>query len=141
MTTVNKDSVVTLHYTGTLEDGTIFDSSREKEPFTFTAGVGQVVTGFDEAVIGMNVGEQKSVTLTPDQAYGPVNDMAYQVVPKSKFDENYVFEVGATVGGENQGQQFRATIETVIENHIVLNFNHPLAGKDLTFDLEILSVK
>ena len=96
--------------------------------------------GFNDAVIGMTVGEKKTVTINSEQAYGLINEDAYQVVPKSKFGEDFTFEVGRPVGGNNNGQEFRAIIEAVLDNHIVLNFNHPLSGKNLTFDIEVISI-
>ena len=88
----------------------------------------------------MNVGETKTSTLTAESAYGPVNDNAYQVVPKSAFEEGFEFDKGKPVSGAQNGQQFQAVIEGTTDNHVVLNFNHPLAGKDLTFEIEVLSV-
>ena len=139
--TVTENSIVTVHYVGTLNDGTVFDSSRERNtPFAFTTGTGQVVPGFNDAVIGMAVGETKTSTLTAETAYGPTNDNAYQVVPQSAFEEGFEFEKGKPVSGAQNGQQFQAVIEGTTDNHVVLNFNHPLAGKDLTFEIEILSI-
>lgn len=138
---VTDSSVVTVHYTGTLEDGSVFDSSRERNtPFAFTTGAGQVVSGFNDAVIGMEVGTTKTVTLTPDVAYGEVNNNAFQVVPKSAFEEGFEFTKGKQVSGAQNGQQFQASIEGTTDNHVVLNFNHPLAGKSLTFEIEVISV-
>ena len=138
--TVENNTTVTVHYTGTLEDGTKFDSSRDRDtPFTFETGTGQVVTGFNNAVVGMTVGETKTVTLTPENAYGNHNPNAYQVVPKNVFGEDFDFTEGNTVSGQNNGQNFRATIEGTTRNHVVLDLNHPLAGKTLTFEIEVIS--
>ena len=138
--TVTESSVVTVHYVGTLADGTVFDSSRERNtPFAFTTGTGQVVPGFNDAVVNMNVGETKTVTLTPDVAYGEVNPNAYQVIPKTAFEEGFEFIKGKPVAGAQNGQQFQATIEGTTDNHVVLDFNHPLAGKELTFEIEVIS--
>ena len=141
MTTVENNNTVSVHYTGTLDDGTEFDSSRNREPFIFKTGTGQVVPGFNDAVVGMNVGETKTVTLTPEQAYGPTNENAYQVVPKNRFGPDFTFEKNQPVAGNNNGQEFRAVIEAVLDNHVVLNFNHPLAGQNLTFEIEVLSIE
>ena len=139
--TVTENSIVTVHYIGTLADGSVFDSSRERNtPFAFTTGTGQVVPGFNNAVVGMTVGETKTSTLPAAEAYGPVNDNAFQVVPKSAFEEGFEFTQGKPVSGAQGDQQFQATIEGTTDNHVVLNFNHPLAGKDLTFEIEVLSV-
>ena len=140
--TVENNNVVTVHYVGTLTDGTVFDSSREKEtPFTFTTSIGQVVPGFNDAVLGMEVGETKTVTLTPDVAYGPKNDNAYTVAPKSAFEEGFEFTKGNIVQGNNNGQQFQAKIEGTTDNHVVLDMNHPLAGEILTFEIEVVSTE
>lgn len=140
--TVENNHKVTVHYVGTLTDGTIFDSSRDKEtPFTFTTGVGMVVPGFNNAVIGMTVGDTKTVTLTPDVAYGPTNPNAFTVASKSVFEEGFDFTKGNIVTGNQNGQNFQAKIEGTTDNHVVLDMNHPLAGKILTFEIEILNTE
>ena len=139
--TATDNNTVTVHYVGTLSDGTTFDSSRERNtPFEFTTGTGQVVPGFNDAVTGMTIGETKTVTLTPEEAYGPVNDNAYQVVPKKAFEPGFDFAKGKPVSGAQNGQQFQAVIEGTTDNHVVLNFNHPLAGQQLTFEIELLTI-
>jgi len=141
MSTIENNNIATVHYVGTFSDGTVFDSSRTRNtPFAFTTGTGQVVPGFDSAVIGMTVGETKTVTLAPEEAYGLTNDNAFQVVPKTAFEEGFEFDKGKPVSGSQNGQQFQALIEGTTDNHIVLNFNHPLAGKELTFEIEVLSM-
>ena len=140
--TVETNNMVTVHYVGTFTDGTVFDSSRDKEtPFAFTTGSGQVVPGFDDAVIGMKVGETKTVTLTPDVAYGPKNPNAYTVAPKTSFEEGFDLTKGNVVQGQQNGQQFQARIEGTTDNHVVLDMNHPLAGEILTFEIEIVSAE
>ena len=139
--TVENNNIVTVHYVGTLADNTTFDSSRARNtPFVFTTGVGQVVPGFNNAVMGMTIGETKTVTLTPEEAYGSTNDNAFQVVSKTAFSEGFEFIKGKPVSGAQNGQNFQALIEGTTDNHVVLNFNHPLAGKELTFAIEVLSV-
>ena len=99
---IENNNVVTVHYTGTFTDGTVFDSSREKEtPFTFTTGIGQVVPGFNDAVLGMTKGQTKTVTLTPDLAYGPKNPNAFQAVPKTSFEDDFDFTKGNIITGIN----------------------------------------
>ena len=140
--TVETNNMVTVHYVGTFTDGTVFDSSRDKEtPFAFTTGSGQVVPGFDDAVIGMKVGETKTVTLTPDVAYGPKNPNAYTVAPKTSFEEGFDLTKGNVVQGQQNGQQFQARIEGTTDNHVVLDMNHPLAGEILTFEIKIVSAE
>jgi FKBP-type peptidyl-prolyl cis-trans isomerase 2 len=140
--TVENNNNVTVHYVGTLTDGTVFDSSRDKEtPFTFTTGAGQVVPGFNNAVVGMIVGDTKTVTLTPDVAYGSANPNAFTVAPKAAFEEGFEFTKGNIVSGNQNGQTFQAKIEGTTDSHVVLDMNHPLAGQILTFEIEILSTK
>ena len=140
--TVENNNTVSVHYVGTLNDGTVFDSSRTKEtPFTFVAGIGQVVTGFDNAVMGMAIGETKTVTLTPEEGYGRRNPNAFTLANKTNFPEDFVFEEGAVVSGNNNGQAFQAIIEGATKNHVVLDVNHPLAGQDLTFEIEVMNIE
>jgi len=142
-TTAENNNIVTVHYVGKFSDGTVFDSSRAKEkPLTFTTGVGQVVPGFNNAVIGMTVGQTETVTVSPDDGYGYPNEHAFAVAPKSAFEDNFDFTKGNVVSGNNnQGQPFQATIEGTTEYHVVLDLNHPLAGKELIFEIELLSVE
>jgi len=139
---VENNQQVTVHYTGTLEDGTVFDSSRQKEtPFTFTTGVGMVVPGFNDAIVGMKVGETKTVEIPPELAYGPYNPGAYTVAPKSAFEEGFEFVKDNLVHGAQNGQNFQARIEGTTDNHVVLDMNHPLAGETLTFEIEVLNTE
>ncbi len=142
MSTVENNNTVSVHYVGTLNDGTVFDSSRAKEtPLTFVTGIGQVVNGFDNAVMGMTVGEVKTVTLTVEEGYGPRNPNAFTLAPKTAFPEDFTFEKGAVVSGNQNGQNFQAIIEGVTDGHVVLDVNHPLAGQELTFEIEVLSIE
>jgi len=141
MSTVENGNTVSVHYTGTLTDGTQFDSSRGKDPLSFQVGNGQVIPGFDNAVVGMTVGESKTFTIPVDEAYGPKNEEAIQEVSKDRFPEGYDAQVGQTVTGQNEiGQNFQALIIAEAEGTVTLDFNHPLAGQDLTFDVELVSV-
>lgn len=141
MNTVENGNTVTVHYTGTLNDGTQFDSSRSRDPLGFKVGDGQVIAGFDSAVIGMTEGETKTVTILAEDAYGTRNDEAVQVIDKTRFPDGFRGAIGESVTGQNgDGQNFRATIVEVEENTVTLDFNHPLAGQDLTFEVEIVSI-
>ena len=105
-------------------------------------GSGQLIPGFEAALTGMKVGEVKSVKVEPSDAYGEVNLEAFEVVPQSSFPDGYEFEVGAMVKGQNpMGQQVIAKIDSVEESSVKLNFNHPLAGRTLNFEIEVLSVE
>ena len=141
MNTVENGNTVSVHYTGTLNDGTQFDSSREREPLSFLVGVGQVIPGFESAVLGMQEGETKTISILAENAYGPKNDQAVQVVERSRFPNGFEGNVGESVTGQTgEGQAFRATIVSVEENTVTLDFNHPLAGQDLTFEVELVSI-
>ena len=141
MNTVENGNTVSVHYIGTLNDGTQFDSSREREPLSFLVGDGQVIPGFESAVLGMQEGETKTVTILAENAYGPKNDQAVQVVERNRFPNGFEGNVGESVTGQTgEGQAFRATIVSVEENTVTLDFNHPLAGQDLTFEVELVSI-
>ncbi len=141
MNTVENGNTVSVHYTGTLNDGTQFDSSREREPLSFLVGDGQVIPGFESAVLGMQEGETKTITILAENAYGPKNDQAVQVVERNRFPNGFEGNVGESVTGQTgEGQAFRATIVSVEENTVTLDFNHPLAGQDLTFEVELVSI-
>ncbi len=139
---VENGNTVSVHYRGTLNDGTEFDSSHSRgEPLTFQVGAGQMINGFDAALPGMAVGEIKNITLTPDQAYGESNPEAITDVPKTAFPEGFNFQVDAMVQGQNDmGQPVVGTINEVKENDVTIDFNHPMAGKDLNFEIELVSI-
>jgi peptidylprolyl isomerase len=137
--TVKDGQTVRVHYTGTLDDGSEFDSSRDRAPLEFTVGEGNVIAGFDSAVRDLSVGESKTVTIPAVEAYGERSDEAVQSFPMDAFPEppqaGWVLELQAP-----DGQRFAATVIKVDEEGAELDFNHPLAGKDLTFDIELVEV-
>ena len=139
---VKTGDTVNVHYRGTLDDGSEFDSSRSRgEPLSFQVGGGQVIAGFDAALEGMAVGETKNVTLAPDQAYGPRINEAVQVVPKTAFPPGFPFEVGQQVQGQgNDGKPLAATVTAEDMHTVTLDMNHPLAGQNLNFEIELVSV-
>lgn len=139
MTKVNKGDAVKVHYTGTLEDGTVFDSSKGKEPLEFSIGSGQVIPGFDEAVLAMEVGEVKTVVIPVDKAYGERDPQMVIQAPIEQVppDLNPVPGMPLEMGGAN-GEVLRVIVVEVNDSHIVLDANPPLAGKPLTFKLELV---
>jgi FKBP-type peptidyl-prolyl cis-trans isomerase 2 len=130
---------VKVHYRGTLEDGTEFDCSAGREPLEFTVGTGQVIPGFDKAVLELEPGQKTTVTIPAGEAYGEADPAGIQKFPMSAFPSRP--EVGWTVelGGPN-GERIPAAIVDVNDEEVSLDFNHPLAGKDLTFEIELLEV-
>jgi len=133
---------VKVHYTGTLEDGTEFDTSRDREPLEFTLGEGKLIPGFEEAVLGMQVGESKVVTIPADQAYGPYRDDLVSIVQRDELPEDFEPEVGQRLQAQqSDGQTVFVSVVEVSENSITVDANHPLAGKDLTFEIELLQIE
>lgn len=133
---------VRVNYIGTLNDGTEFDNSYKRgQTLDFTAGVGQMIEGFDKAVLEMNVGEKVNIKLTPDEAYGEKSEEAIVSFPKTNFPDDFVGVAGDRVSGQNDmGQPIEATIVQVNESDVVLDFNHPLAGQELNFEVELVEI-
>jgi FKBP-type peptidyl-prolyl cis-trans isomerase 2 len=142
MSKVEAGNNISVHYVGLLSDGTKFDSSHDRgETLTFEVGAGHTITGFENAVVGMTAGETKTVTLTADQAYGQVNPEATQTIPLTSFPSEVKLSEGVTVVGQNEtGQQMMAKVITLTDTDATLDFNHPLAGKDLTFEIELVEI-
>ena len=140
--TAQQGDTVAVHYTGTLDSGDVFDSSRQRDPLEFTVGGGQVIAGFDRAVEGLGVGETRQVRLEPDEAYGqPRQDLVIDVEP-DQFPAEAEPEVGQQVQVQvAPGQNRVARIAAVEEQAIKLDLNHPLAGEALTFDVELVEIK
>ncbi len=134
-------SSVKVHYTGRLDDGTVFDSSKETEPLAFTIGKGEVIPGFEQAVVGMLPGETKTAIVPADLAYGPhredmVAQMARKDIPiETELGLGHQLEVS-----QEDGPTFLVMVTELSEDSVTLDANHPLAGKDLTFDIEMLEV-
>ena len=140
-TIAKEGRAVQVHYKGTFEDGTVFDSSYDRgETIGFTVGAGEMIPGFDAAVNGMKVGETKTVKIEPGEAYGEHNPEGIQAVPKQSFPEDFEFEQGLVIEGSVQGQPVRGIISQVEEEVVVVDFNHPMAGKNLNFDIELVKV-
>jgi FKBP-type peptidyl-prolyl cis-trans isomerase 2 len=132
---------VKVHYTGRLADGTVFDSSDGSEPLEFTLGQGQIIPGFEQAVIGMRVGESKTVTIPVDQAYGPRRDDMVLEVGRDELPENLEPEIGMQLQmNRGDGGIVIVTITEVSETMIKIDANHPLAGRDLRFDIELVEI-
>jgi len=141
MSQAKAGSKVQIHYTGTLEDGSQFDSSEGGEPLEFELGSGQVIIGFDQAVEGMSVGEKKSVTIAPEDAYGLRDEQAIQELPKSGLPEDLELVEGMTLQAQNQNQQpVHLVVTEVGEETFTVDLNHPLAGKTLNFEISLVGI-
>ena len=142
MTNAKQGDTVAIHYTGTLADGTVFDSSQAREPLTFTLGAGQVIPGFEDAVLGMQPGEEKTVTIPADQAYGATRDDLLLEVDRAQMPPEVELAVGQQYQlGQPDGQIIVVTVRELTPDTVVLDANHPLAGEDLTFDLQLVSIE
>jgi len=138
---VKSGDVVRVHYTGTLEDGSQFDSSVGRAPLEFTVGAGQMIAGFDAGVVGMAVGEKKTILIDPDHGYGQKDPTAIIEFPSSNIPEGMTVEVGMKLNLQNQyGQPVPVVVIEVKEEMIIMDANHFLAGKDLTFEVEIVEI-
>ncbi len=141
MTAAKSGDTVRVHYTGKLSDGTVFDSSEGREPLEFVLGENQVIAGFDSAVTGMKAGEEVTVTIPVDQAYGTRRDNLVIQVDKSQFPANITPEIGMSLRMQQpDGSTVRVQITDVEEKKVTLDANHPLAGEDLTFEIELVEI-
>ncbi len=141
MSKAKKGDAVKVHYTGKLEDGSIFDTSYDREPLEFTIGAGQLIEGFDDAVTGMEEGEKKTVTIPPEKAYGPYREDMIIEVGKDTLPEDLKPELNQQLYMEDaHGQTFMVKVVEIGEDSIKLDANHPLAGKDLVFEIELIKI-
>jgi FKBP-type peptidyl-prolyl cis-trans isomerase 2 len=133
---------VKIHYTGRLTNGEQFDSSAGREPLAFDLGSGMVIKGFDDGVTGMTVGEKKTINIPPHEAYGEVNAEMIIEFPKANMPPEMVVEAGMQLMMNNgEGQQLPVVVREIKDEVIVIDANHPLAGQELIFDLELVEVK
>lgn len=132
---------VKVHYTGKLGDGSVFDTSEGCEPLEIKIGGGQLIAGFEEALPGMEVGESKTVTIPVDKAYGPYQQEMEMVVGRSQFPAELEPRIGQQLQvGQPEGQTFVVTVTAISGEEVTLDANHPLAGKDLIFDLQLVEI-
>ncbi len=138
---VKTGDVVRVHYTGTLLDGTQFDSSVGRNPLEFTVGAGQMIAGFDAGVLGMTVGEKKTLQIDPANAYGVSNPEAIIEFPKENVPAEMQLEIGMQLNLQNQyGQPVPVVVLEVKDDVVIMDANHSLAGKDLIFEVEIVEI-
>lgn len=141
MTQAKPGDTLHLHYTGMLDDGTVFDSSEGRDPLSFELGSGQIIPGLDNGVTGMEVGEKRKVRIEPEDAYGAHVPDRVQAVDRASFPDHIPAEPGTPLQVQTQdGQTMNVVIADVTEDKVLLDANHPLAGKALTFDVELVKI-
>ncbi|MCF6280761.1 MAG: peptidylprolyl isomerase [Candidatus Polarisedimenticolaceae bacterium] len=141
MSEAKKGDTVKIHYTGTLTDGTQFDSSEGQEPLEFKLGEGLVIPGFESNVAGMTVGEKKSIHIPVDEAYGQRNDEMMEVVERQHFPDDMKLEVGMHLQTETfDGSPYMVVVAELSDESVTVDGNHPLAGQALNFDIELVSI-
>ena len=142
---IEKDTIASVHYTGTLpESGETFDSSEGREPLTFLVGHGQMIPGFEAELMGAKVGDKKTFTLSPDKAYGPRDDAAILQIPRAQFaqlEDQTTLEVGFQLVAQMPHGPAPFTVTELSEEMVTADFNHALAGKELTFSVEVVEIR
>ncbi|TDL81771.1 peptidylprolyl isomerase [Palleronia sediminis] len=142
MSQVKAGDTVRMHYEGKLDDGTPFDSSAGRDPLEFTVGSGQIIPGLDQAVAGMEVGEKKTVTVAPQDAYGERDPQRVQAVPREQIPDHIPTDPGTQLQLQTpEGQTVPVTVAGATEQEVMLDANHPLAGQNLTFDVELVEIR
>ncbi len=132
---------VRVHYTGTLTDGTVFDSSRERDPLEFIIGGGMVIAGFDDGATDLEVGENRTVTIPPERGYGPRREEMILVIPRNQFPAHLSPQIGDKYQVPDElGRVSMLTVVDLSDNNVTLDANHELAGKDLIFDIELIEI-
>lgn len=141
MAQAQSGDIVRVHYRGTLRDGTEFDSSKGREPLEFQVGSGQVIPGFERQVEGMSIGESTTVTIAADEAYGPRDDRQIQDVPKKALPADLDLNIGTSLTATTRdGKEIPLTVVGLTDETVTVDGNHPLAGQDLTFELELVEI-
>ena len=142
MSKVEKGQTVKVHYRGTFNDGQEFDNSQVRgRPINFTVGAGNVIRGFETAVLGMSEGETKSITLAPEQAYGPINPEAVIEVEKERFPDDFAFVKDGFVRSTRfDGRPVFGKITEIKDKSVMLDVNHPMAGKELNFEIQLVEI-
>lgn len=130
-----------MHYTGRLDDGTVFDSSEGRDPLEFTLGVGEIIPGLDRGMEGMSVGEERQLSIPPEEAYGPRDETRVQSVPREAIPDHIPTEPGTQLSVQTpEGQTIPVVVGNVTESHVELDANHPLAGQTLKFDVTLVEI-
>lgn len=138
---VKKGDTIKIHYTGQFDDGEVFDSSQGREPLQFKVGTGEIIKGLEKAVLGMQPGEKKNVTVNPEEGYGNHDKKLLMEMPKVRIPEDISPEKGMPLQLVNkQGQATPVIVTEILDKSVRLDANHPLAGKELSFDLELVEI-
>lgn len=141
MSRVKKDDTVKVHYTGKLNNGEIFDSSLDREPLEFKVGAGMMIPGFEKGVMNMELNEKKNISIPPAEAYGEVNEDLFQEISKDQLPAEIKPEVGMGLAATlPDGRQQQLRVSEVKEDSIVVDANHPLAGKELNFEIQVVEI-
>jgi len=136
---IENGKIVDVHYTGKLIDGSVFDSSEGREPLKFEVGSGQIIPGFESAIMGKNVGDRVTVTIGPSEAYGESREELFVSIPNERLPGEV--QVGQMLEAKSEdGRSSQVVVHEVNEDHVIINGNHPLAGKELVFDIEVISI-
>ncbi len=138
---ISNDKLVKIHYKGTLDNGEVFDDSTGKDPLEFISGMGMIIPGLEKELNGMKVGDKKTIKVESKEAYGPTIPEAVQEVPKAQFPPEIKLEVGAQLAAQGPQGMIPVKIAEVKEESVMVDMNHPLAGKDLTFEVEVIEVR
>ena len=140
MTTAQQGNTVKVHYTGKLDDGTVFDSSEGGSPLEFTVGQGQVIPGFENGVLGMAIGESRTLNIPMDQAYGPHRPDGQFEIDRAELPDSIPLEVGMRLQSNQGGRTVFVTVVAFDDSKVKMDANHPLAGQDLIFDIQLVEV-
>ncbi len=138
---IKKGDKIKVDYTGTFDDGNVFDTSEGKQPIEFGVGSGQLIKGFDEAVVGMEKGQEKEIKLNPSEAYGDINPELIKKIPRDKLPKDQEIKPGMVLGmGTPDGKQIPVRVTAADDKEITIDLNHPLAGKNLNFKIKVVEV-
>lgn len=138
---IGQDSKVTLHFALKLDNGDVVDSTFEKEPATFTVGDGSLLPGFEQALFGFKAGDKRTVVIPPERGFGRGNDANVQTMPRSNFEGMELEEGVLVIFQDARKNEMPGVVKSFDDNEVVINFNHPLAGRDITFEVEIIAVE
>jgi len=138
---IEEGKTVVIHYEGKLEDGTVFDSSKDREPLEFVFGSGSIIPGLEKGLEGLEKGDKKEISVEAKDAYGEKNPEAIQKVSKEQIPDDITPEVGMQLMAQTETSEIPVIITEIQEDYVTIDFNHPLAGKNLIFDIEVIDVK